>query len=612
VVADGHIRDVLMEVLMRAMPARRLRSLLLVAGLLLLTFPLMVCSGGREPALSQREQVFSKLEYQPEPATVTKDSEQTVAALHPKAREIGIDALKAGGNAYDAFVATTFAEYVLSEGGSSIGGPLGVLAYDAATKKAEYLDADFSTPLDLANAKYDPKRPGTGALVPGAPAGLEELAKRGKLGWARLIQPAVDLAQSGFAVSNLFAGILDSEADRLRKSEYARSTLFQPDGAPLKAGSRLVQPEFAAFLTKLQATGSRYMYEGEWGDRFLRTVRGAGGILTEADLRSYRARWVEPWKITYRDYTILSSSGRSYGGPWSLMVMKTLEHANLSSMPHPSTSAETLEMMIRAAREVWTTPWLFDCLAISGSNPVCTLDRASEVQSHLDRDGGQIWSRVAARMPSVAKYQTRSHSYHVIATDRQGNVVCGTHTIEGSAWGDALFVDGVPLTNAGIIAWGTRAGERRLSPLTMHFAFRDGRIAFAQGAISNSVLEASVQFLVNMIDYRLSPGEALSRPRFGTFPPKGDTFDVDWSTNWLSPDIGEDIVRTLKDRKINVRNTGIVDTGLGTLLSFKTGVQNLAEQTVVETVNTPLPYVNDPFGSSSAPPKLRRKAAGAR
>src|SRR5262245_35320322 len=330
-----------------------------------------------EPSLTAREQLFSKLEYQPEPATVTRDSVQTVAALHPKAREIGIDALKAGGNAYDAFVATTFAEYVLAEGGSSIAGPLGVLAYDAATKKAEYLDADFSTPFDLADAKYDPKRPGTGALVPGAPAGLEELAKRGKLGWARLIQPAIDLAQSGFAVSNLFAGILDSEKERLLKSEYARRTFVRPDGAPLKAGDRLVQPELANFLTKLQSVGSRYMYEGEWGDRFLRTVRDAGGVLTEADLRSYRSHWVEPWKVTYRDYTILSSSGRSYGGPWSLMALKTLEQANVGSMPHPSTSAETLEMMIRVAREVWTLPWLFDCLAISASVPVCTLDRGS-------------------------------------------------------------------------------------------------------------------------------------------------------------------------------------------------------------------------------------------
>ena len=586
-----------------------LLGLFLVAGAPV--FGLLSCQHA-EPPLTEREQFFSKLEYQPEPATVTRDSEQTVAALHPKAREIGIDALKAGGNAYDAFVATTFAEYVLSEGGSSIAGPLGVLAYDAATKKAEYLDADFNTPFDLAGAKYDPQRLGTGALVPGAPAGLEELAKRGKLGWARLIQPAIDLAQSGFPVSNLFAGILDSEKERLRKSEYATRTFFQPDGAPLKAGDRLVQPELARFLTKLQATDSRYMYEGEWGDLFLRTVRGAGGILTEADLRSYRARWVEPWKITYRDYTILSSSGRSYGGPWSLMVLKTLEQANLASMPHPSTSAETLEMMIRVAREVWTTPWLFDCLAISGSNPACTLDRGSEVQLRLDHDGGQIWSKVTAQMPSIAKYHNRSHSYHVIAADRQGNVVSGTHTMEGSVWGDALFVSGVPLTNAGIVEWGTRPGERRLSPLTMHFAFRDGRMAFAQGAISNSVLEASVQFLVNLIDYKLPSGEALSRPRFGTFPTKGDSLDVDWYTNSLSPDISEDIVRTLRDRKINVRNTGLVETGLGTLLSFKIGAQNLAEQTVIETVNTPLPYVNDPFGTSSAPPKLRGKAAGAR
>ena len=61
-----------------------------------------------------------------------------------------------------------------------------------------------------------------------------------------------------------------------------------------------------------------------------------------------------------------------------------------------------------------------------------------------------------------------------------------------------------------------------------------------------------------------------------------------------------------------MRNTGVVDTGLGTLPSFKPGAQNLAQPALIETVNTPIPYVSDPFGTTTAAPKLRRKAAGAR
>jgi gamma-glutamyltranspeptidase/glutathione hydrolase len=132
-----------------------------------------------------------------------------VIAYHPQARQIGEGILANGGNAVDAFIATTIAENVLAEGASSLAGPLGVLIYRAPESEGvhsdgpnvEYLDADFNTPLN-----YKPResllrrRRGRAVLVPGALAGLWELSKRyGSKPFSELVEPAITWPKKDFA-----------------------------------------------------------------------------------------------------------------------------------------------------------------------------------------------------------------------------------------------------------------------------------------------------------------------------------------------------------------------------------------------------------------------------
>jgi gamma-glutamyltranspeptidase/glutathione hydrolase len=589
------------------------RAFVLAAGLAALSAIVALRAWqGTEPSLSPREQLFSQFEYQPEPSMVTRDVGHSVVAMHPRVREVGLEALRSGGNAYDAFVASVFAEYVIAEGGSSMAGPLGVLVYDAQKGRTEYLDADFNTPLDpKAIWTSDAKRPGKAVLVPGAVAGLEELARRGKLGWTRLLEPAIELATAGFKVSNLYAGILQDSERIVSASDYGKRLFFR-NGSVLKAGDLLTQPEVAGFLRNLQKHGAAYMYTGPWAARFLDAVRKNGGLLTENDLKAYRVNWLEPWRVNYRGYEVFSSSSLSYGGPWSLLALKALEHADLSSLGHPSVSAPALELMIRTARQVWATEWLFDCLTLVSDKPPCTLADPVTVRARFETGGPEVWSKVAAQMPGPPKPQAGPHSYHLIAMDREGNVVSGTHTIEAGAWGDGIFVEGVPLTQAGMIPWSTKPGQRRLSPLTMHFIFRDGKLRFAEGSISNSLVETSLQLLLNLIDYGLPVGEAAIKPRFGTFPPAKGGIEVDWSRNWLSPDVSEEIVQQLADHGIKVWNKGAVDTGLGTIVELRAGTQGLVNATEIEGTFTPFPYVVDPFGLSGGLPKLKQEAGKAR
>jgi gamma-glutamyltranspeptidase/glutathione hydrolase len=483
-----------------------------------------------------------------------------VATYHPIATQIGVKILQSGGNAFDAFVGATMAQYVLAEGANSLAGSLAVLVYDAKTGTTNYLDAHFN---DVKNPKgtwtaADPQL-GKAVVVPGAVAGLEALSKRyGRLSFAEVLQPAIELARDGFEISDLYAFFIAFRADVLQRSDYGRRTFF-PNGEALQAGDLLKQPEVADFLTKLGEQGSSYMYRGEWATHCVEAVKANGGLMTGDDLASYQAAWVEPWKTTYRGYEVYASAGRAFGGLWTLTALKTIEHTDVTPLGHFSASPDALEVVVRTARTVWTEPWLFDYRE---------LDNRKRVASRLtSKYTANIWARVAAQLPVRPKAQGGSHSYHIIVVDKDGNVANGTNTHESTPWGDGIFVEGVPLANAGTIPWSTRPGERRLAPFSVHLVFKDGRLQFVSGAFTPSLIEASFQFLLNLIDYKLPASEVVSLPRFGTFPhdPVASQTEttMNWSSNWLDPRVSEASVETLKARGLSFQQQGFVDTGLG-------------------------------------------------
>jgi gamma-glutamyltranspeptidase/glutathione hydrolase len=506
-------------------------------------------------------------------------------AYHPIAREVGEKILQEGGNAFDAFVAVTAAENVLAEGASSLAGPLAVMIYSAKDGEVTYLDADFNDPLDPKGrwTAEDPKR-GKTALVPGAPAGLEALAvKYGTMPFSKLLEPAITLAEEGFPVNILMESLITLRESTLKQSEYGRLTYFR-DGKPLSAGDTIRLWEMAAFLRTLAAEGPDHVYRGEWGKQFIKVVRAGGGLLTTDDLNSYTVNWHPPWTTSYRGYTLHSSSGPSYGGIWVLLALKTLEHADFLPEKQYWVDADALEKMLRIARQVWSETFLLDHHVLS--DPAI-------VQSKLSPEHTwSIWQRVQNRTPAHPMGIAGPHSYHIIVTDGDGNLASGTTTIESRPWGEGMFVEGVPLPISGMFPWHTEPGKRRLSPFPIHFAFRSDRPRFAVGTISVSYVEAAFQLLANLIDYSPSPRDAVSVPRFGTFPitEKSKTPSLQLDRNWLDPRVDKRVVRQLKKHGIRVVQKGQVDTGLGTVLA-------MGEQQTSEGITLPLPYFSRPFES---------------
>lgn len=533
--------------------------------------------------LITRKQITRAFPQPAEPSIVRKGG--SVITHQPQAREIGESILRAGGNAFDAFVATAVAVNVLAEGTSSLAGPMGVLSYHAADGEIMYLDADFNDPLDPGGCDtMDHRKPGKGILVPGAPAGLEALAIRyGRLPFSELLQPSIALAENGFPVSRIMAGFIAKYAKLLKKTEYGRNTFFQGD-KPLKAGAIIRQPEVAEFLRKLAKEGSAYVYTGDWGERFLSIVSANGGCLTAADLSNYSAKWCVPWTTTYRGYRLHSSSSHSYGGPWVLLALKTLEHTTLSQEPRYWEDADSLELMLRITRQVWSEPAIFDYRVLDDPKAVESLFTVEYARS--------IWERVRDKLPDNFMGLAGSHSYHIIATDDEGNIAAGTISIYSDPWADGLFVEGIPLTSAGVVPWNTKPGERRLSPLSIHLALQDGQPRIAVGSFSNSIVEASFQFLVKLIDYQMSVRDTVSTPRFGTFSPQSTWRKIlmKFDTNWLDPRVERSIVGKLKARGIKVKQKGLIDTGLGVAM-------RLEPDGTVEGIPAPVPYLRNPFNS---------------
>ena len=496
-----------------------------------------------------------------------------VVAYHPDVRQIGMNVLESGGNAIDAFVAAVTAENVMAEGASTLTGPLGVLVYTTADNRLRYLDADLNDLMDP-SGEWEPKTgPGRSALAPGAPAALEALATElGTRPLFELLRPAIELAENGFRVNALMAETIRRRRKVLRRSEFGRRS-YLPDGKPLKPGATIRLPDVGRFLTEFGSQGASYVYKGQWARDFLAYVREHGGLLTEEDLGNYRVVWREPHRITFRDHEIYSGSGRSFGALFPLLALKILEQSDMPAVPHYTQRAASLETMLRIAHRVWAEEWLFDYRILDDKD-------ASAPRLTSDYAAG-IWERIRKEIePDGRSRPNGTHSYHLMVTDREGNIVTGTTTIYSDAWGEGMFVQGIAVAPAGMMTFlRTRPGERRLSPLSMQMVFRKGRPVFCSGTISDSLLEAAFQLLTNCLVHKVPVSQITSTPRFGTYP--------DERHNYLDPRVPAGVVKELERKGFRFRRRGVVDTGLGAVIA-------LGERDVIGSL-LPLPYLDSPF-----------------
>ena len=485
-----------------------------------------------------------------------------VASYYPIAARVGIQTIAAGGTAADAFIATSMAEWVLAPGITTVAGNLGALVYDTRTGEVWHLDGEYNNVSDPDGLYTRGDPTGKTVAVFGSVAALGALHERhGALPWSALLQPAIELARDGFVVSDSYAATVRTRLPILTRTAYGRRT-YTPAGSTISQGSTLRLPELATFLTALATQGPAYMYTGAWANECVAAVQAKGGRLTASDLAQYEPLWHKPHVTEYRGHRVLSSAGRFYGGLHALVALEVLEHGTLDSTVHYSKRGRDLATLTLVARTGWSETWL--------RNPAHLDDRQYIVQRLTPAITRPLWEAVISRHPAPVTFQAApSHSTSLGIVDDTGLVIIGTHSINAFPWAEGIFVQGVVLTGGGGHVNQAGAGERRTSPLSHHMVFRNGQLTLASSSWDSSIIEAGLQYLVNAMDYQLPAADVVSRPRFGIFPWNFATGEIDASSNWLDSRVTAEVVSAAEASGLNFVQTGYVDTGRGTVISFQ-------------------------------------------
>jgi len=288
------------------------------------------------------------------------------ASAQPLASMVGIDILKAGGNAVDAAIAMNAVLGLMEPTGNGIGGDIFVLVYDPETEQVYGLNGAGRSPMGLdietvrANLTPEGTIPPVGPLpvsVPGAVDGWFTLHERfGRLPMEEVLAPAIRYAEEGFPVSQTIAyywdrnmRILQARHDAGAFSEFdnARATYLNAEGNAPAEGEIFRNPDLAATYRLLAEQGRDAYYEGEIARTIDAYMRRIGGWLRYEDLAAHTSEWVEPVTVNYRGYDVWQIPPQGQGMS-VLQMLNILEEYDLASMGYMS--ADALHVMIEAKR----------------------------------------------------------------------------------------------------------------------------------------------------------------------------------------------------------------------------------------------------------------------
>ena len=493
-----------------------------IAGILIPAFLLSACAGGQ---LGQK----NSKEYR----------NGMVVSAKEEASLVGLEILKKGGNAVDAAVAVQFALAVVYPNAGNIGGG-GFMVYRSASGETNTLDFREKGPgmasrdmyLDSAGNPIVEKSlfGGLAAGVPGSVAGMVEAHKKyGKLPWAALVEPAIQLANGGFKISLRQANELNGL--------HGRFTTLNPLGTALlkagqwAAGDLLVQAELGRTLEKIRDQGRAGFYEGAVADSIVAEMQRSGGIISKADLANYNAVWRKPIIGQYRGYKIITMPPPSSGGIALVQLLKSVEPFPLKRWGFNTDS--TVQVMVEAERRVYADRATHlgdpDFYRVPAKQLVDDAYIRERMRS-MTWDKATPSSAIQAGEISAPEHLETTH-YSIV--DREGNAVSITTTLNGS-YGAGVVVKGAGfLLNNEMDDFSVKPGspnmyglvggeanaigpaKRMLSSMTPTIVEKDGGLFMVVGTPGGSTIITSVfQTILNVIDFDKGMQAAVTAKKF--------------------------------------------------------------------------------------------------
>ncbi len=462
-----------------------------------------------------------------------------VVSAHPLASEVGKQILEKGGNAVDAAVAVQFALAVVYPNAGNIGGG-GFAVYRSNTGEYATLDFRETAPekggrdmyLD-ANGEVIENLSVSGHLasgVPGSVDGMQTLhQKYGSLSWEELIQPAIDLAKNGFALTaNEARGI-----NNLKRGLIEHNTIppaFLIDSVWVE-GDTIYWKDLAGTLELIRDNGRDGFYTGKVADLIVAEMQRGGGIITHNDLKNYKSIWREPVFGDYKNYKLISMAPPSSGGVALVGLMKMVENYPIAEWGWNST--KTVHLMTEAERRIYADradhlgdPDFYKVPLAGLLDPKYIKQRIS------DFDPNKASSSEIIGSGNPAPYES-DETTHFSIVDANGNAISVTTTLNGG-YGSKVIVAGAGflLNNEmddfsvkpgypniyGLVGGEANAiapGKRMLSSMTPTIVEKDGELYMVVGTPGGSTIITSVyQTILNVIEHGMGMQEAVAAGRF--------------------------------------------------------------------------------------------------
>ena len=485
------------------------------------------------------------------------------------ASEAGLAMLKKGGNAIDAAVATGFALAVTLPRAGNIAGGGFMLVHLADSNEQVFIDyremapAAASRDMFLNEDGTVNKRKAynsvSAAGIPGTVAGfIHALEKYGTLDLKTVMQPAIDLAEKGFAVPAALHLNLRSAAKRLARNEEANRVYLGGAGTAPAMGALFKQPDLAATLKRVRDEGFDGFYKGKTAALIAAEMQRGGGVMNVDDLASYRAIERKPVRASFRGYDIVSAPPPSSGGVHVSQILKLLEPYPIEDMGH--NSAAYLHLLIESMKLAYAdrSEYLGD--PDRTTIPIATLTSEPYLKKRrvLIKDDEATPSEII-KPGDVDDYES-TETTHFAVVDQFGNVVTNTYTINFS-FGSGIVVPGTGMllnnemddfaakpgfpNGYGLVqgeANAVSAGSRPLSSMTPTLVFKEGKPWVATGSPGGSrIITAVAQTLLNLMAFDMTLGMATSSPRI----------HHQWMPDMamVEPGISEDTIRILEKSK---------------------------------------------------------------
>lgn len=481
-------------------------------------------------------QVLFSCKTQKEAAHIAQHA--MVVSAREEASKIGVAVMQQGGNAFDAMVATSMALAVSYPFAGNIGGG-GFMVYRTAQGEEGSLDYREKAPLAAHEKMYQDKQGNViprlsldGALavgVPGTVAGMWEAhQKLGKLTWAQVMQPAIDLANKGIVITEKQAHKLNQAQEKFKKINQGREVLFVGD---FKKGDLLIQKNLAKTLEKIRDGGRAAFYQGAMAEQISKFVQENGGIISLEDMRKYEPQWRDPISFNFRDYKITTMGPPSSGGIVLVQILKTIEKYPLKKYKH--NTAKYIQLITEAERRAYADRAHFlgdpDFVKI----PIKELMSEEYLKDRMKDFNPEKATPSQDISHGKIEWTESNETTHYSIVDTEGNAVSVTTTLNG-AYGSKLYDNDLGMFfNNEMDDFSSKPGEpnlfgliggeankiepekRMLSSMTPTIVAKNNKVYMVLGSPGGSTIITTVlQTFLNQSIFNMPMQKAVSSPRF--------------------------------------------------------------------------------------------------